>query len=342
MAKNIQKLKQIFANDPEMLRILEQRELGNMLEKVLEASSKEVSIKGITMIKGDPGEPGKTPEKYVDYFTPEEIIQIVDHIKEEVAEQVRPVKGVDYFDGQDAVVDEEQIVKKVLRRLPPVKEVNEQKIVERVIRQIDLPQPDEEGIVTRVLENIPAQLTVDEVVDEIRKKKLIDMRDIKNMPLNMNDMRWHGGGLSTVAHDDSLTGDGTPSSPLSVVGFDDPVTSVNGQTGDVNLGVSDLTDVDLDNIQVGDILVWDGVNWVNQPESGGGSDTWVQDDLTDEVDGVTDTFTLTAMPKVGSPYMVYLSGVRQRPTYYSVTGDQLVFTFVPPQGTELLVDFIQA
>lgn len=34
----------------------------------------------------------------------------------------------------------------------------------------------------------------------------------------MNDMRWHGGGLSSVSHDATMTGTGTPSSPLSVVG----------------------------------------------------------------------------------------------------------------------------
>lgn len=58
---------------------------------------------------------------------------------------------------------------------------------------------------------------IEDVIGEIKKKQLIEMRDIKGMPLNMNDMRWHGGGLSTVSHDDTLTGDGTPTSPLSAV-----------------------------------------------------------------------------------------------------------------------------
>lgn len=73
----------------------------------------------------------------------------------------------------------------------------------------------------------------------------------------------------------------------------------------------------------------------------GGSDTWVTDDLTDDVDGILDTFSLSQTPKTGSPFFVYLSGVLQRPTYYSVTGTDLAFTFVPPEDTELLVYYIQ-
>ena len=38
-----------------------------------------------------------------------------------------------------------------------------------------------------------SQELLDAVIQEIKKQKL-DMRDIKNMPLNMNDMRWHGSG----------------------------------------------------------------------------------------------------------------------------------------------------
>ncbi len=38
-----------------------------------------------------------------------------------------------------------------------------------------------------------------------------------NKRIDTSDLRWHGGGLSTVSHDSTLTGSGTPSSPLSVV-----------------------------------------------------------------------------------------------------------------------------
>ena len=42
--------------------------------------------KGITTIKGDPGEPGYTPIKGIDYFDGEP--------------GYTPIKGVDYFDGE--------------------------------------------------------------------------------------------------------------------------------------------------------------------------------------------------------------------------------------------------
>ncbi len=36
--------------------------------------------------------------------------------------------------------------------------------------------------------------------------------------IDTNDLRWHGGGLSAVAHDSTLSGTGSISNPLSVVG----------------------------------------------------------------------------------------------------------------------------
>ena len=54
-----------------------------------------------------------------------------------------------------------------------------------------------------------------EVVKELKKKQYLEPKDIKGMPINMNDMRWHGGGLSKVSTDGTtITGDGTPSNPL--------------------------------------------------------------------------------------------------------------------------------
>lgn len=59
-------------------------------------------------------------------------------------------------------------------------------------------------------------ISVDEIVSPINKR--ID--EISNT-INAKgkiDQRWHGGGLSRVSTDATLTGNGTPSSPLSVVG----------------------------------------------------------------------------------------------------------------------------
>ncbi len=62
--------------------------------------------------------------------------------------------------------------------------------------------------------------------------------------INTNDQRWHGGGLSRVSHDTTLTGDGTPSSPLSAVGDGTgtvrsvSVVSANGISGTVASGTT--------------------------------------------------------------------------------------------------------
>lgn len=59
---------------------------------------------------------------------------------------------------------------------------------------------------------------VEDVIKLLKKKQYLEPKDIKGMPINMNDMRWHGGGLSKVSTDNTLTGDGTPSNPLSAQG----------------------------------------------------------------------------------------------------------------------------
>ena len=45
----------------------------------------------------------------------------------------------------------------------------------------------------------------------------------------LNDLRWHGGGLVKVSTDNTLTGLGTPSSPLSALGL--PLTSISFPEG---------------------------------------------------------------------------------------------------------------
>lgn len=76
----------------------------------------------------------------------------------------------------------------------------------------------------KVIKDIP---TMDGILGELKKpnsKFRLSRRDLTDMPLDMSDMRWHGGGLSSVSHDTTLTGDGTPSDPLHVVGAGDTYT----------------------------------------------------------------------------------------------------------------------
>lgn len=212
---NKQLLKKLYSDDPQMLAVLEARDqtdiLKTMAQKIAERPSNEVSFLR--------GQDGLTPQKYVDYFTPEEIDTLAQYIKDTVKDEVTPikgkdyfdgepgqdgytpVKGKDYFDGQDAQpVDEEKIVKTVLKKIPATPTIDEAKLIKTVLAKVPKVEP----------------ITVEEVIAEIKKKKLLELRDIKGARLDMNDQRWHGGGLSAVSHDNTLTGAGTPASPLAV------------------------------------------------------------------------------------------------------------------------------
>lgn len=70
----------------------------------------------------------------------------------------------------------------------------------------------EGAVEAKVIKDLP---TAETIAKQIKEGKLINAKEIGGM--SMTDMRWHGGGLTSVAHDSSLTGEGTASSPLSVV-----------------------------------------------------------------------------------------------------------------------------
>lgn len=217
-----QKLKKAYSDDPEMLKTIELREQTDLLRTI--ASKSEVTMKGAAMIKGDKGD---TPVKGVDYFTPTEIESVkkevtpikgvhyftpddIKGIKNGIKDEVRPVKGVDYFDGEDGDpgedADPDMVAQMVLQQLPPQQKIDEGALKKDLLKDI--------------LSKIPEVTvpTVKDIIKELKTKQHLEPKDIKGMPINMNDMRWHGGGLSTVSHDSTLTGSGTPASPLKVVG----------------------------------------------------------------------------------------------------------------------------
>ena len=216
------KLLEIFRDDPETLAILRQTENSYVLKELLKQKVKkdaEAKTVKIEFLKGEQGEPlhwedltdeqkaeikgekGDTPVKGEDYFTNEEINQVADYIKGVVKEEVRPIKGKDYNDGRDA--DENKIIREVSKKIPTKEEI---------ASLVKIPQPKEpkeidvDFIVKEVLKLIPKTDVpeIKDIIKEIKTKKLIEMRDIKNMPLNMGDMRWHGGG-DTVSAGTNIT-----------------------------------------------------------------------------------------------------------------------------------------
>lgn len=234
-------LKRVFADDPEMLRILEQREanelakngqdmtsslLKELVKEKMKSDSSTKNIK-IEFLKGDQGEEGPegkegpigpmpifgkdyfteaqfdffkeqaTPAKGKDYFTKEEI--------ESFKADATPKKGIHYFDGEDSVIPGPQG--------EPGMDGSPDTALEIASKLNSLSG----AIDSSVIKGLPR---MEDLIKELKTgKNRLEAKDILNMPAKGPlDQRWHGGGLSSVSHDATLTGLGTPSSPLSVVG----------------------------------------------------------------------------------------------------------------------------
>lgn len=148
-----------------------------------------------------------------------------------------PIKGIDYTDGKDA--DEEVIFLKLLAMIPdPIAgkdgiSPDADEIYRRVLRAIPTPTDGKDGKngSPDTAEDIVAKLNTLEGVIDVKvfkgfsdvfstyEKRLGSIEKSNTLnPKGPIDQRWKGGGLTTVSHDGTLTGNGTPSSPLSVVG----------------------------------------------------------------------------------------------------------------------------
>lgn len=112
--------------------------------------------------------------------------------------------------------------------------------------------------------------TTEDIAKEFKRggKYQIALNDVKGAPL---DMRWHGGGLNKVSHDDTLTGDGTPTSPLVVVGGGggDLWTESMGMLYPTNLGdlVGIGTDTPTEALEVDGNIQIDSDNAIKSPDA---------------------------------------------------------------------------
>lgn len=234
------KLKQLFINDPDMLRLIEQRDANQLLKSIVSRPAKDIAREIMIELlaerflkdeKGDPGKDGYTPIKGKDYFDGKSI---------KGDDGYTPIKGKDYFTEREV----KAFIDRVSANIPPFDTAAvSQSVYDRLLSNKASFFEPISSIVAKI--NIQknsiepdvikgwGSITPESVVELIKKKKLLGTKDIKGMPLNMNDMRWHGGGLSVVSHDATLTGDGTPSSPLVVVGGGG-VTPTSPTSGTVN------------------------------------------------------------------------------------------------------------
>ncbi len=245
-------LKALFADDPSILAILDAKEKEETLKTITDAvkpkrgihiTTKNGTVESLRGAKGEKGDKGDTPEKGKDYFTPKEIESFVkastpirgedyftEHDVHAFKSAVTPKKGIDYYEGKDGK-DGQSIQgekgEKGDRGEMGIGIPGRDGSPDTPQQIIDKVNSLEYAIEAKVIKDIP---TVEDVLKELKSKQILEPKDIKGMPINMNDMRWHGGGLSSVSHDTTLTGNGTPSSPLSVVGGGGGIQSINTDT----------------------------------------------------------------------------------------------------------------
>ena len=215
--------RKLFKLNPQLAQYEQALETQDRLDK------HRILVDGLEKLKGDKGDTGNdgyTPVKGKDYFTNQEVDNIVNRAK--------PIKGRDYFTDDEA--------QELIRLATPVKGIDYKDGEQGERGEPGIPgKPGEDGQDSiETPESIAEKLnTLKEVLDPKVLKggikalsKQINYNDIQGKP-NMNDLRWHGSGISKVATDATLTGDGTDANPLHAVG--------NG-TGDVHGPASSVAD----------------------------------------------------------------------------------------------------
>lgn len=190
-------LKSIFADDPEILALIEAKKYEDQAPALEELRAFFKGDRGARGDKGDPGKDGYTPEKFKDYFTEEEITWMMENMENMVYARIttelkKELQGKDGRDGKDGdSVDVDALLSVLLKKLPKPREINEEALQKKVL--------------TLLISKIP---TVDDFITEIKKKRLLHIRDINGARLdnpdkkasggfNMNDQRWHGAGGTT-------------------------------------------------------------------------------------------------------------------------------------------------
>lgn len=171
-------------------QLREMRDPSLRMDRVLREMMMAETIRKMDMVKGEKGDPGHTPVKGVDYFTAEEVSQIIAYVQSQVKngkdgkdglngfDGYAPIKGVDYFDGETP--------KKGVHYWTP---------------------SDISTMVAETVKRLPKQnaVTAADVISEIKKnpfsmKDLGDYEDIKDLPQLIKFLKRGGfrGGAGTA------------------------------------------------------------------------------------------------------------------------------------------------
>lgn len=198
------------------LSMLDKNPQATLLLQVLEAIEEIKDFKGFILGTKLPDElKGYSPVKGKDYFTSEEIASFVKEITDNIRipdDGKTPVKGEDYFTEEEI----KGVIMRVITSLPKQEKLDTVKLTNDILAKVLATQ--HECTPKEIADKLN---TLEGAIDAKTIKGLVTIGDVEKsvkQQYNKNDMRWHGGGLSVVSHDATLTGSGTPSSPLSVVG----------------------------------------------------------------------------------------------------------------------------
>lgn len=155
-----------------------------------------------------------------DYYTEEEKWELVQTIYSLI--QV-PKVGVDFFTVKEKrefmAVLKDQLSRELQKAIQKIPKTEQILVDEKPTVIASKLNTLESAIDSKVIRGLP---TIEDFIKELKDpkgKNKLSAEHILNMPARGRlDQRWHGGGLSSVSTDSTLTGDGTPSSPLHVVG----------------------------------------------------------------------------------------------------------------------------
>jgi hypothetical protein len=177
--------------------IIDKRNPALMINKLQADKTLAELVLKMDSIIGPKGDDGHTPIKGKDYFTEQELSSFASFIQSKITlpkDGYTPIKGKDYRDGVDGI---DAVV-------------NYDKIIKETLSKIKLPQ---DGVSPKI-EDI-ASLVVKELDNKPISKDIVTKNELVDF-LRRGGFR--GGGISSVAHDNTLSGSGTDADPLKVVG----------------------------------------------------------------------------------------------------------------------------
>lgn len=209
---------------------------GKFLSKADEVNKSVKDFAALKHTPGKKGDPGKDSR-------PEDVAKVLKDDRE-FTNKIKGEKG-DAGETPDITKVAEYVTAMI--KIPEVKSGKNGKTPKRGVDYFT--EDDEQRIIKKVHDKIKDTKVDDQdyssFVEKIRKlpdDKKLKTGDISGLEQTMQAFRHqlangylHGGGLSTVSHDVSLTGDGTPNNPLSVVGssanlIDNEIVSGSGKS----------------------------------------------------------------------------------------------------------------